>query len=153
MGLVTMKFYVSRGKLEVTTGVSRFEVDATSGRPGATLNNPDTQDRSRQGPIPIGYYIIRPSDLSDPNWAHDLWRNLGPHSRGCGDWGDWRVKITPKAGTHTYGRGEFFLHGGRMPGSAGCIDVGGGIFGNRTTNQVREAIRSSTWNIELAVVP
>ena len=31
-------------------------------------------------------------------------------------------------GTNTHGRSGFFLHGGRIPGSAGCIDVGSGEF-------------------------
>jgi hypothetical protein len=57
-----------------------------------------------------------------------------------GDWGDWRVPLIPDPGTDTKGRGGFYLHGGRRPGSGGCIDIGGGIFGNRITNQVLQDI-------------
>jgi hypothetical protein len=46
-----------------------------------------------------------------------------------GDWGDYRVPLHPASGTDTLDstgqpRGGFFLHGGKYPGSAGCIDVG-----------------------------
>ena len=40
-----------------------------------------------------------------------------------GDWGVYRVPLHPFPGTNTYGRENFFLHGGQKPGSAGCIDV------------------------------
>ena len=40
------------------------------------------------------------------------------------DWGSHLVRLTPTGGTNTYGRDGFYLHGGRFPGSAGCIDVG-----------------------------
>jgi len=35
------------------------------------------------------------------------------------------VPLQPDQGTDTFGRAGFFLHGGKVPGSAGCIDVGG----------------------------
>lgn len=153
MASVRMTFFVLRQKLQVIAGCQIFEVHATSGRPGATLNNPDFQDKARQGPIPIGYYVIYPQDLDDPDRFHDLGRNLTPPKLGGGDWGDWRIKINPRAGTYAYGRGGFFLHGGMFPGSAGCIDLGGGIFGNHRTNRVRDVIKSSSWDIELEVRP
>jgi hypothetical protein len=32
----------------------------------------------------------------------------------------------PNEGTNTFGRGGIIMHGGKKPGSAGCIDVGSG---------------------------
>ncbi len=40
------------------------------------------------------------------------------------DWGEYRVPAHPNEGTNTLGRSGFFIHGGKTPGSAGCIDVG-----------------------------
>ena len=34
------------------------------------------------------------------------------------------------------------LHGGFIKGSAGCIDVGGGVFGNSLTDQLMRDILS-----------
>lgn len=53
-----------------------------------------------------------------------------------GDWGDWRVPLIPQKGTKTYGRSGFFLHGGSIPGSAGCVDFGGGLFGNQDSDRL-----------------
>ncbi len=38
-------------------------------------------------------------------------------------WGNYRMAIIPKGGTETYGRGSFYLHGGGLAGSIGCIDL------------------------------
>lgn len=104
-----------------------YQVPATSGVPncGCDETTPD------KGPIPIGNYYIFPKDLTNPGAIGDIARTL----RG-GDWGDWRVPIVPTKGTNTHGRDGFFLHGGFRPGSAGCIDVGGGLFGDSNTNQI-----------------
>jgi hypothetical protein len=37
--------------------------------------------------------------------------------------GHYRVSLHPAEGTDTFGRGGFFLHGGKNWGSAGCFDV------------------------------
>ena len=46
--------------------------------------------------------------------------------RLTGDWGHYRVGLTPAVGNAVFGRGGFMLHGGNTPGSKGCIDVGSG---------------------------
>ncbi|WP_162629258.1 DUF2778 domain-containing protein [Moritella yayanosii] len=46
--------------------------------------------------------------------------------RTQGDWGDWRIRLYPEKNTKTFGRDGFFIHGGDINGSAGCIDIGGG---------------------------
>lgn len=45
----------------------------------------------------------------------------------------------------------FFLHGGDTEGSAGCIDIGGGIFGNGDTKMLKTIIEASRV-IELQVI-
>jgi hypothetical protein len=53
-----------------------------------------------------------------------------------GNWGDWRDPIHPLPRVNTYGRSGFFLHGGNWPGSAGCVDAGGGFNGNHWTDKL-----------------
>ncbi len=82
---------------------------ATSGNAGVT--DPSTP---WQGPIPPGTYTADPATITEGGFLRSL----------TGDWGKYRVPLTPDAGTPTFGRTGFFLHGGKKPGSAGCIDVG-----------------------------
>ena len=141
MPCVYMTFFVSRGRMHVTIDGETFIVPAQSGRPGPTLNNPDSQDQRDRGPIPIGYSSAAARELGDPPAYRDLVRNLLPlREFGGGDWGDWRVPLRPLPGTNTYGRSGFFIHGGSRPGSAGCIDIGGGIMGSMQTDVVRLGI-------------
>jgi len=60
-----------------------------------------------------------------------------------GDWGDWRKSLHPVFGSVKHGRFGFFMHGGRFAGSAGCIDIGGGVFGNQITDKVKNTINNS----------
>lgn len=69
-----------------------------------------------QGPIPPGNYSLDTSQISEGGFLRNL----------LGDWGKYRAPLTPDSSTNTYGRDGFFLHGGKNPGSAGCIDVGSG---------------------------
>lgn len=66
------------------------------------------------GPIPPGGYTLNPSEISEGGFLRNL----------LGDWGSYRAPLHPDPGTNTFGRDGFFLHGGRKPGSKGCIDVG-----------------------------
>lgn len=47
-------------------------------------------------------------------------------------------------GTNTLGRSGFFLHGGTIPGSAGCIDIGGGLLGSAETDRLLMGILADT---------
>lgn len=38
-------------------------------------------------------------------------------------WGEYRWPLIPSRGTETYGRTNFYVHGGSTPGSIGCIDL------------------------------
>ena len=46
-----------------------------------------------------------------------------------------------------YNRDHFFLHGGAAPYSHGCIDVGGGIYGDSDTDRLKDAILQDTDNL------
>jgi len=137
-GLTTLDFNVSTGRLRVDPqqpGRDPYEIDASSGRDGC-LNNPACSDRPYEGPVPEGEYEINTSEISDPGVIGDFLRNR------LGDWGDFRAPLRPTEGTDTHGRDGFYLHGGDTPGSAGCIDVGGGEMGSPTTDQLLEDLLS-----------
>jgi hypothetical protein len=68
-----------------------------------------------QGPIPEGVYWVAPGEL----WTNAWYKYTAPRSA----WGDHRLSIHPFPETETHGRGGFFIHGGFVPGSAGCIDL------------------------------
>lgn len=102
------------------------------------------QQESNFGAIPEGNYRIGalekngnqvdPSVLDTINYAFaeiggvtQGKGNLTPHSFGDKTnpytqiaWGKYRIPIIGGK----YGRGSFFIHGGTLPGSSGCIDLG-----------------------------
>lgn len=98
---------------------------ATSGRPGSTAGD---EGKTDFGPIPEGTYTLNPSEISTVTGWDFVKRGLSgiPEGHLWSDWGNNRVRLHEAAGTNTFGRSEFFLHGGRSPGSLGCIDVGTG---------------------------
>lgn len=101
-----------------------------------------SQDKNA-GPTPPGKYIVGPiqareGDMETVGVISAMWKKL----TGAFDntsvakqsfksnsdyskvgWGNYRATITPKSGTNTYGRGSFYIHGGTLPGSHGCIDL------------------------------
>ncbi len=85
---------------------------ATSGVIGST----DPKQKN-QGPIPEGKYYLNTKDIS-----HNPLRAVTNHF--LGDWGLYRVPLHPDPKTNTFGRKDFYIHGGNKPGSAGCIDLG-----------------------------
>ncbi|MEI6708930.1 MAG: tlde1 domain-containing protein [Methylococcales bacterium] len=74
----------------------------------------ERQGIPNNGPIPEGEYWIQPSQLREFLWAGDSW--------GCA-----RITIHPQTATNTYSRGGFFIHGGKVFGSIGCIDLAYGM--------------------------
>ena len=95
----------------------------------------DAQKEPNAGPIPDGKWILKkgkmqsrsPDDDSvwnqianrfDPN---ESWKNK-PDS-----WGNHRIILEPAEGTNTYERDQMYVHGGKEPGSAGCIDLTDGM--------------------------
>jgi len=71
------------------------------------------------GPIPEGTYWINPDELWERTWIR---KKLLPEKHKIA-WGNYRITIHPFTTTVTYKRGGFFIHGGKDPGSAGCIDL------------------------------
>lgn len=76
------------------------------------------QSTPYKGPIPEGAYWIQPDQLWENNPVKAA---MGITPRAS--WGNYRITIHPYPGTKTYNRGGFFIHGGAVPGSAGCIDL------------------------------
>ncbi|WP_298959475.1 tlde1 domain-containing protein [uncultured Roseibium sp.] len=138
-------FYIREGWLVVKHNKKTRKIRATSGRP-PSMNDPRKTSLKNEGPIPVGTYLIKPSELSDPSSFYDVLRRLH------GDWGDWRVSLRPLPSTDTLGRSGFFIHGGGTLGSAGCIDIGGGVSGNADTNYLKKIIKNSKSNIQLNVI-
>lgn len=77
-----------------------------------------------EGPIPEGKYWIDPSEFEEVAMRRRA--SFGNHS----------IKIHPFDNTNTFGslgrsrrfyieRGGFYIHGGKKPGSIGCIDLTG----------------------------
>lgn len=89
------------------------ECEATSGRSGVS----DTSVKDA-GPIPEGEYTIKPEEVSPVSGFRKLLRSL------TGDWGSYRVPLHPSSSTNMFDRSGVMMHGGQIPGSAGCIDVG-----------------------------
>ncbi len=79
------------------------------------LYSPDVQKLRNQGPIPAGIYWVSPAEL----WERPFYDIVTSQD----GWGNYRLTIHPYPSTQTYGRGGFFIHGGKNPGSAGCIDL------------------------------
>jgi hypothetical protein len=94
---------------------------------GATSSqNSQFQNVVNKGPIPEGLYnVSKYQNIADiSSW--DYFKSLfGKGSwKGTEDtWGTERVWLTPQAGTNTFGRAGFSIHGGVDAGSAGCIDL------------------------------
>ena len=93
-----------------------FSYSAASGKPinGIFDYSKERQKAHFKGPIPEGEYWINPEELWENAW----------YKRGSTEsWGDYRITIHPYPTTLTHGRGGFFIHGGKVLGSAGCIDL------------------------------
>ncbi len=133
-GLTKIRFNKGRGMLVIDPEVEGrlpYSIPASSGNPECGCD----ETTVNKGPIPTGNYYLYKNNLTNPGFIGDIARTL----RG-GDWGDWRVPLVPTSGTRTFGRSGFFLHGGFKKGSAGCIDVGGGLFGNSDTDRLLQDI-------------
>ncbi|WP_331374708.1 L,D-transpeptidase [Sinorhizobium chiapasense] len=101
---------------------------AVSGRPGHDF--PTEQHNQGNGPIPEGRYSV--GELQHRGIMDDVIGLLGyPFGKGGKwpggrvAWGNSRAWLTPKADIDPkYAhRSGFSIHGGRDPGSAGCIDL------------------------------
>ena len=95
---------------------------------GLEFLNPKNTNQPHMGPLPEGHYTVDPSkkqnisDISDSDYFWGL-PHKGPFPFNETAWGHSRIELTPNAGTEMYGRKDFFIHGGKFPGSAGCLDL------------------------------
>lgn len=131
-----------------------MRISAQSGRPysvraadatacgGSTsesyLNNPRYVGIRDNGPIPEGEYQFRAASMATFGFSERMRMMGGGHytdpfgdSLHGGDWGSGRVALNPvrilpgpRGCGNTAVRSGFYLHGGIMPGSSGCIDIG-----------------------------
>ena len=146
---VVLTFYLGSQELfvqgEVDADGNREETvisGVTSGS-GACMNNAECSRNRNEGPIPEGTYVLVTNQITEVSGIRSWFRSWS------GDWGSFRVPLTPIAGTDVNDRNGkprdgFKLHGGRNPGSAGCIDVGGGYNGNDVTKKLLKTLRSDT---------
>ena len=97
--------------------------DAVSGKD--EYRSPEYQNLKDTGPIPEGAYVARQSELQHitPYGIITGIANAGTWPGSLYSWGASRVKLESSQQTNTYGRGGFYIHGGWVPGSAGCIDL------------------------------
>ena len=105
-------------RLRMTGGKLTYDYPAVSGKKGVAglfSYTPERQRTPSGGPIPEGAYWINPAEIWELEW-YNFWTS----EEG---WGKYRVTIHPFTTTVTHGRGGFFIHGGKSPGSAGCIDL------------------------------
>jgi hypothetical protein len=106
-------------------------------------SNPEEWAKDKDaGPIPPGNYSVGPletrgGNLPEIGAIEALWLKItGQVSDSDKDrqfckntplsrisWGNYRLPITPDKGNQMYGRGSFYVHGGSLRGSHGCIDL------------------------------
>jgi Domain of unknown function (DUF4157)/Protein of unknown function (DUF2778) len=142
-------------------GTELMNVSAQSGRPitvraadakrckgdpaDSYLNNPRYVGVTDNGPIPEGTYKFSAARMmtfsaferAEMLLGGDYLDPFGGSLHG-GDWGAGRVALTPskivpsKFCGNTTGRSGFYLHGGILAGSSGCIDIGNSAFSDLT---------------------
>ena len=99
--------------------------DAVSGAKG--YQSPKYQSVKDKGTIPEGTYVARQEKLQYIDVKGFVAGLVpGKHGEWPGStisWGESRVWLEPSKETNTYGRDDFSIHGGWVPGSAGCIDL------------------------------
>jgi hypothetical protein len=85
-------------------------------------NSVERQKIRGVGPIPAGNYWMNICEESSPGGS-GYRRQSFRHWVATRAWGVYSVSLHPEPETDTYGRGGFFIHGGKYWGSAGCIDI------------------------------
>lgn len=107
-----------------------------------TTNRESWAKDKNAGPLPEGTYSVGPLESrsggqEEIGALEAFWYKLtGQVSDNDSDrqfckntilsrisWGNYRAPITPTGGQKMYGRGSFYLHGGSLRGSHGCIDL------------------------------
>jgi len=85
----------------------------------------DLQGEPDTGPIPEGEWFFDPADIQAIGTLDAILGAIGRGKwpGGTRSWGNQRVWLEPSPGTDTKGRSGFTIHGGKSPGSRGCIDL------------------------------
>jgi len=110
---------------------------ADSGKPdqeGKFAYGKGRQKIRNNGPIPEEEYWINPEEF----WSNGWYKFTSSQSA----WGDYRITIHPYPNSNTFSRGGFFIHGGKVRGSAGCIDLTNNI--NEFFDDLKKEINSNT---------
>jgi hypothetical protein len=112
----TLTLHFNGHRLVTRGGSKEYIYSAVSGKPtnGRFDYSKEAQMQKNKGPIPEGTYWIRPDEL---------WENAWYKAGSTESWGNYRITIHPFTTTETYKRGGFFIHGGSVPGSIGCVDL------------------------------
>lgn len=108
-----------------------------------TQNREEWSKQKNAGPLPEGKYSAGPleSRTGEPiGGLQALWLKVtgqvsDSQSRAFGadtnlskiSWGNYRLRINPTGNQDMYGRGDFYIHGGAIAGSHGCIDLTDGM--------------------------
>ena len=89
-------------------------------------NSYEHQAEENKGPLPRGLYYIEREESGSARKG-----NLKKHILGQKSWGNYHWRLIPDKNTDTRGRkrNSFTIHGGAVPGSAGCIDLTSGDIG------------------------
>lgn len=106
-------------------------------------NREEWAKQKNAGPLPEGQYNVGPLETrsgtpEEIGFWETLWlKAIGnveadteANKQFCKNtnisrisWGNYRLAITPTGNQPMYQRGSFYVHGGSMPGSHGCIDL------------------------------
>jgi RHS repeat-associated protein len=105
-----------------------YSCDAYAGRAlsdGSFDYSISRQKQFKTGPIPEGDYFMFVDKIETITPVHNIAGLIrsGGWPGGSIAWGQQRAWLYQVDGTNTYGRGGFSIHGGVIPGSAGCIDI------------------------------
>lgn len=89
---------------------------------------------TNRGPIPEGTWSVKQSQLQNfddlPLWKRIIANNIDTNMNWSGGWDSWgnhRIWINPLDGTDNLNRTRLSIHGGKKFGSAGCVDLAGGM--------------------------
>lgn len=108
-----------------------------------TQNRQEWSKQKDAGPLPEGQYLVGPLETrsgqqEEIGELEAFWYKLTGQVEDVTDqnkqfckntilsrisWGNYRLKITPTGGQKMYNRGSFYIHGGSLEGSHGCIDL------------------------------
>ena len=122
---------------------------AMSGKPG--YQSRAATEIENHGPIPEGVWHLNPDELQtySPEKESRSWRGPNgetPWQGGTRSWGNYRIRLEPDDfRTDTKHREGFYLHGGEVPGSAGCIDT------TDSMDEVAKFIRASEYPMDIYV--